>query len=599
MTHDFKLPIQTVSHYVIDNAILKDLEVTESKCQGNSAAGCLYDILYKPTHKVDYLVKEGLSETYTTDVSFIRQTQTFISSVTADVSGLERDRLTTAYDAIEEIMEEQDFHSKYQYIEVGMFKSLNNSTHFMQMLSFYNMLSPVITLLTPIVILILPFFLIRYQGVTLSLKAYLGTIKHILRNHAIGQLASSFGSVSWDKRIYLLITVTFYILQVYQNALSCYRFTTNMSHIHKQLFVIRDYLRDTCSVINQVKEVVAADSLETYAGFVEANDRALLSLRTLLAEIECVTPLRVSISKACQVGDVMRLYYSIRHDDGIRQALDYSFKLNAYISAMTTIGNNNSLRNVELRVKGGEDGDESDGGIKWETKNMKYPHHMESPSTETQDCLAVGNDFKLNRPMILTGPNASGKTTLLKSAILNTLLSQQIGCGFYDKLVMTPYDKFHCYLDVPDTSGRDSLFQAEAKRCLSVINDVADDETRVFCVFDELYSGTNPAEATASAYAMTKHLSKHKNATFVITTHFYDFCRLCKKNKVRVRNFQMGWKGDDGGADGSSDSACGVEFTYKMKSGISSLRGGVRVLKQTGYPRSVVDDATKVIKDYV
>ena len=57
----------------------------------------------------------------------------------------------------------------------------------------------------------------------------------------------------------------------------------------------------------------------------------------------------------------------------------------------------------------------------------------------------------------------------------------------------------------------------------------------------------------------------------------------------------MGWdsRKEDGG---TSDD---VTFTYKVKPGISTLRGGVRVLKQIGYPTMIVDDALTILKDYV
>ena len=56
----------------------------------------------------------------------------------------------------------------------------------------------------------------------------------------------------------------------------------------------------------------------------------------------------------------------------------------------------------------------------------------------------------------------------------------------------------------------------------------------------------------------------------------------------------MGW--DSGESSGTSDD---ITFTYKVKSGVSTLRGGVRVLKQIGYPPSIVDDALTILKDYV
>ena len=138
-----------------------------------------------------------------------------------------------------------NFHNKYHYIEINMFKKLNQNEHFMQILSFYNMFSPIITLITPVIILILPFILIKMQGIKLSFNTYFSSIKNLLKNHAIGKLFTSFANISWEKRVYLLITVSFYILQIYQNALSCYRFTTNMKHIHNHIFELRNYLSDT------------------------------------------------------------------------------------------------------------------------------------------------------------------------------------------------------------------------------------------------------------------------------------------------------------------------------------------------------------------
>ena len=54
--------------------------------------------------------------------------------------------------------------------------------------------------------------------------------------------------------------------------------------------------------------------------------------------------------------------------------------------------------------------------------------------------------------MIITGPNASGKTTILKSSLINILFSQQFGCGFYDSAKIKPFNNIHCYLNIPDTS---------------------------------------------------------------------------------------------------------------------------------------------------
>ena len=114
--------------------------------------------------------------------------------------------------------------------------------------------------------------------------------------------------------------------------------------------------------------------------------------------------------------------------------------------------------------------------------------------------------------IIITGPNASGKTTLLKCCVLNVLFTQQVGKGFYDKAILKPFDYIHCYLNIPDTSSRDSLFQAEARRCKQILNLIEQyPKKRHFCIFDELYSGTNPYDAIGSAYSYLKYISRNKH----------------------------------------------------------------------------------------
>ena len=104
----------------------------------------------------------------------------------------------------------------------------------------------------------------------------------------------------------------------------------------------------------------------------------------------------------------------------------------------------------------------------------------------------IKNDVKLQN-YIITGPNASGKTTLLKTTMLNIIFSQQFGYGFYKKAKIFPFKILNSYINIPDTTGRDSLFQAEARRCLNILNNIKDNKKdHAFIIFDEIYSGTNP-----------------------------------------------------------------------------------------------------------
>ena len=144
----------------------------------------------------------------------------------------------------------------------------------------------------------------------------------------------------------------------------------------------------------------------------------------------------------------------------------------------------------------------------------------------------------------------------------------------------------HCYINIPDTSARDSLFQAEARRCKNILKDIEKNpKSRHFCIFDELYSGTNPHEAISSAYSYLLYLSKKKTTKFILTTHFTKLCKLLDKKK-NIKNSHMKTVINNNTP----------HYTYKMIQGISEIKGGLCVLEQLCYPREILSNAETILK---
>jgi hypothetical protein len=167
-----------------------------------------------------------------------------------------------------------------------------------------------------------------------------------------------------------------------------------------------------------------------------------------------------------------------------------------------------------------------------------------------------------------------------KDTSINIILSQQLGYGCFDSLKLCPYDNIHCYLNIPDTSGRDSLFQAEARRCKEIIDSIDTlDSNKHFCIFDELYSGTNPDEAIKSATAFMNYIVKHDNVTCLLTTHYVKLCKKLAKNK-KIKNYNMK----------SQKKNENFEYTYLLEEGISKIKGGLKVLKDMDYPQEILDN---------
>ena len=80
----------------------------------------------------------------------------------------------------------------------------------------------------------------------------------------------------------------------------------------------------------------------------------------------------------------------------------------------------------------------------------------------------VKNTIKLgggnNRNAIITGPNAGGKSTFIKSLTLSILFSQTLGITTANSFKLTPFSLVNTYLNIPDIKGKESLFEAEMHR---------------------------------------------------------------------------------------------------------------------------------------
>jgi DNA mismatch repair ATPase MutS len=269
-----------------------------------------------------------------------------------------------------------------------------------------------------------------------------------------------------------------------------------------------------------------------------------------------------------EIGYMMKCFYRFHSNADYDTALRYSFGFEGYIDNLKGVFENLADGNIHYASFS-------------QKKHTRFLEQYYPPLLDQTENEIVKNDCKFDKNMIISAPNAAGKTTILKTTLINIIFSQQLGCGFYESCVLNPYTHIHSYLNIPDTSGRDSLFQAESRRCKEIIDIVSetDDNSRHFCIFDELYSGTNPTDAGKSASAFLKYLGKFENVNFMLTTHYVYVCKKFKKSK-KICNYKMGTV---------SHGATGFKFTYKLEPGISKIQGAVKILKDMNYPQEMID----------
>ena len=647
----FKLPMEYLPQdqlCPIDKSVLSDLELIEctkpvnnDANESNTTSKPMYAHVFQPQSAFAKRYLGMWAKQFTTSVPHLQDTQRFIAYVSKDKDlsldhGADFDKVEAIWTRIKT---DASFRDKFNYIDYAPLDMLNRSPTFLQCYSMYNLFSPLLSFLMPVIMLIVPFFLLKLQGVPLTLPTYFGIIKMMLSQHAIGKLIFDMSSVSWDKRIYILVSVVFYVVQMYQNVVSCHRFYRNTFLVHEDLAAIRAYADATIKKMRQFA-AHAHTCGSTFAPFVADLQRNREQLERMVAALDRIDPPALTAKKCLQIGYVMQQYYAVFSDASVAACMQYSFGFNAFAEHVAHFGeliasnkvaacefvveNNNAEKKdnkdkKKKKDKGKEEGKEGNDTTTNYSKIVNGYYVATALSGESSALGPVKNTVSLDKRLVITGPNASGKTTILKMTMLNILFSQQLGHGFYEAGTrIRPYHQLHSYLNIPDTSGRDSLFQAESRRCKEILDKLTGGQqappVRHFCIFDELYSGTNPYEAIASAYGYIMHLTKHDNVDFMLTTHYIQLCKLLQPCKLfeqqkpnsesdkgekivttketngtgtnKIRNLHM-----DVADRGNYD----FKYLYALRPGISAIKGGIKVLYDLQYPASIVDDTRRIL----
>ena len=592
----FKLPIEyldTSSLFVINNNIINDLELVKANelaitnnsldQSANDANYNLYYHVFDPNTIFEKNVINKWSKYYTNNKEFLLETQDLIKNYKplkkVEFSDNPKINDLAVYNNCENIIYDNGFVNKYQYIDIPLLDKFNNNSLVLQALSVYNLSTPIVSLLIPILFLLLPFFIIKLQGHNVTFELYFNHLKTVFSNHIIGQLFSSLSETNLTNKIYILFSFGFYIFQLYLNINGCIKYFYNIKYIHNILYDLKAYILETLKSYDNFLNF--SKNLNHYKEF---NDIILSNsaiFNSYLCELRRLTPYSLSMSKVVELGQLMKCFYFLNKNDSFINSLYFSFGFNGYIKNIVTL-----QQFITAKVMNYCSYNNNNEPTHFDNSYFANLNNIEALTIEKSDLCTiktktktiVKNSYKLDKNIIITGPNASGKTTLLKSTLFNILLCQQIGCGFFNNASIKVYDYIHCYINIPDTGGRDSLYQAEARQCKNILQLVENNKDKThFCVFDELYSGTNPDEAISSAYGYLNHLNKLNNIDYMLTTHYN---KLCKKLNKQNNNFFMKVKKNEHNDD--------FEYTYKIKKGISNVKGALKVLKDLEYPENII-----------
>lgn len=568
----FRLPIDHLDEetYTLSPIVASDLELVLGE-------NPVYDSLFDEKQEFAKQVLPMYKEKYTTNVKFLEDTQVVIENMkdfyeteTYDVSCNSLQKQWT------DVKHDPKFMETYGYLEWSMLEHFNHSSLVLQSLTLANMLAPLMSFFVPILFLLFPFIILKIQGIPITLTGYMAVLKEIARHHFIGKALNTFESFSIQNFLYLLGTLALYGLQMYQNVIQCIRFYSNTQKMNEDLCTWKKFVNHSR---NQIKQFIEKNNtLSTYSEFCTKLKSHSIVLDEMYVMLEPVCEFTPSITKSTEVGYMLKCYYELHTNAMYEKAILYCMGLEGYLRLMKGVSRQLSLGIVQKATYcTGDiiDVEDESGNILPECSitQQYFPSHGKNNG--------ICNDVTLDTFGVITGPNASGKTTYLKTTAINVILCQQFGVGFFESCKMRPYTQIHSYLNIPDTSGRDSLFQAESRRCKKILEKIQSDTGRQFCIFDELYSGTNPKEATKAAYAFLEYLRQYKHIDLFLTTHYVSICDEWSENtndKRTIDNYQMIVE----------ETETRNIPTYKIGPGISRIEGAISILQDMEYPEEMI-----------
>ena len=559
----FKSPIFFSKKYkTLPDNIIDDLEILKNKDPSKNTT--IYDNFI-----TNNLTLKQLTTSYSSDASFILQTQNIISNIPNDIFA-SSDINKNAWNSFKDIKEDTNFLDKYQYINWEQINFLNSSVLFLTINSLYSIISPALNIISPIILFLIPFLLLKLRKIPITIEKYVEYLSYSMKNHSFGKIFTHWNTMSWGQKSYMLVIIGLYFYNIYQNILSCISFYKNTFTINKNIKNIKLFLLDVTNKINTFKNLTHKYS--TYIPFNKYLDEKLINIQKLYKLLNAIPTASFNPAKIAYIGYTLKQYYLIYSSSLIEDTLLFSFGFNSYLENMQNISSLYKSKKIHKAT------------VVSSNKPMLKYKNIFNPITSSNNIIKNSINIKNNK--IITGPNASGKTTLIKTLMVNTIITQQFGFGFYDKATVSPFDFFHCYINIPDTSSRDSLFQAEARQCLDIINKISNNpHNKHLCIFDELFSGTNPYEAISSGKSYLEYISNFKTVRLLLTTHFVELCEKLNKN-TRITNINMETKTIDNN----------LVYSYKIKKGISSIKGGINVLKNLNFPNTIITETIKNLK---
>ncbi|MGP1991125.1 DNA mismatch repair protein MutS [Zobellia laminariae] len=220
--------------------------------------------------------------------------------------------------------------------------------------------------------------------------------------------------------------------------------------------------------------------------------------------------------------------------------------------------------------------------------NIKNGRHPVIEKQLPLDEAYIANDVILNRDeqqiIMITGPNMSGKSAILRQTALIVLLAQMGSFVPAEAAEIGYVDKIFTRVGASDNiSMGESTFMVEMNETASILNNLSE---RSLVLLDEIGRGTSTYDGISIAWAISEYLHEHPaRAKTLFATHYHELNEMCNTFD-RIKNYNVSVK----------ELKDNVLFLRKLTEGGSEHSFGIHVAKMAGMPSQVIHKANKILK---
>ena len=424
------------------------------------------------------------------------------------------------------------------YFKWSFLKWINKNNFLQKCFLFYKIyLSPFNLIFIPLVsFLVFPYLFLRYfYKIPITIKLYYSIVKILLYNYNFLNLYKT----SKIQFLFFTFSILSYIYQFYQSIM----FSIKLKNIIKLLKNKINYFKD---IVEIIIHVIENKNLYELLTFDMKKDLELIKTYQIIDLIKNTNTF----------SEVVTNYLKIK--DNKKQLLDiYKFigKLDSLCSHNIIIIKFSYFKNKFCFTNFNKDSNKIEINDFWNPLINK-------DKIVTNSIILNKNKNNIN---LITGPNSGGKSIIIKTILLNILLSQTLTFAPCKKISLQPFHLIESYISTPDIVGYKSLFEAEIYRVKEFINKLEElkkinKNYNSLIIMDELFNSTNHEEGLLASLTILKLLNKnYSNNISLITTHYHKLANILDKEK-NVQNYCVKY-----------DNKKNI-FNYKLYKGINKQK---------------------------